>query len=133
MIAETSLLGMGFDLLGGCYLAYDLLGAKGGPLRTIARVAGYVALFFAGYLLVLGLRYALVAASGMGLLLALEYRSAGDKPLDHARSRARVLSFGFLRGLVLGLAGMTVAGALFGVVFGVLAGIGLAISYWFGF
>lgn len=68
LVAESSLLGMGFDVLGGCYLAYDLLGGKRGPLRTIARGTGYVALFFIGYLLVLGLRYALVAATGMGIL-----------------------------------------------------------------
>jgi hypothetical protein len=37
---------MGLDVLGGCYLAYDLLGGKGGPLRVMARAAGYVALFF---------------------------------------------------------------------------------------
>ena len=65
-VAEISLLGMGLDLLGGCYLAYDLLGGRHGPLRTIARAAGYIALFFAGYVLLIGLGYALVAASGMG-------------------------------------------------------------------
>jgi len=70
---------MGFDVLGGCYLAYDLLGGKQGPLRTIARATGYVALFFSAYVIVLGLRYALVSASGMGILLAVEYRLAGTK------------------------------------------------------
>ena len=39
-VAEISLLGMGLDLLGGCYLAYDLLGGRRGPLRVIARAAG---------------------------------------------------------------------------------------------
>jgi hypothetical protein len=37
------------------YLAYDLLGGKRGPLRTIARATGYVVLFFIGYVLRLGL------------------------------------------------------------------------------
>jgi hypothetical protein len=45
LVAEVTLVGMGFDVLGGCYLAYDLLGGKRGPLRTIARTAGYVACF----------------------------------------------------------------------------------------
>ena len=75
-IAELSLAGMGLEALGGCYLAYDLLGGKRGPLRTIARATGYVALFFIGYVLVVGLRYAIVAASGMGILLGIEFRIA---------------------------------------------------------
>jgi hypothetical protein len=107
-VAQLSLVGMGLDILGGCYLAYDLLGRKGGPLRTIARATGYAALFFFGYAIVLGLRYAIVAASGMGILLAIEYRLAG---MNSAWSRrVVVVFFGFLRGLVLGLAGMTIAG-----------------------
>ena len=103
--------------LGGCYLAYDLLGGKRGPLRPIARATGYVALFFIGYVLVLGLRYAIVAASGMGILLGIEFRIAGINP-SYGEQRRTVILFGFLRGLVLDLAGITVAGPLFGAVFG---------------
>jgi hypothetical protein len=66
LVAEVALVGMGFDVLGGCYLAYDLLGDKRGPLRTIARPAGYVALFFVGYYIVLGARYAFIASAGQG-------------------------------------------------------------------
>jgi hypothetical protein len=131
-VAELSLAGMGCDVLGGCYLAYDLLGGKHGPLRTIARATGYVALFFIGYLIVLGARYALVAASGMGILLAIEFRRASANP-EIARSRGSVLLFGFLRGIVLGLAGMTIAGLRFGAAFGVFSGVGLAASYAIGF
>ncbi|MGI8743834.1 MAG: hypothetical protein ACR2NN_14925 [Bryobacteraceae bacterium] len=132
-IAQVSLLGMGLDVLGGCYLAYDLLGGKRGPLRTIARATGYLALFFIGYLTVLGLRYAIVAASGMGILLAVEFRLAGTKPVQNTDRRGTVLLFGFLRGVVLGLAGMTVAGSTFGVWFGLLSGVGLSGFYAIGF
>jgi hypothetical protein len=45
LVAELSLAGMGLDVLGGCYLAYDLLGGKRGPLRTIAQATGYIAVF----------------------------------------------------------------------------------------
>lgn len=131
-VAELSLAGMGCDVLGGCYLAYDLLGGKRGPLRTIARATGYVALFFLGYIIVLGVRYAIVAASGMGILLAIEFRRAGANP-ELARSRGSVVLFGFLRGLVLGLAGMTIAGLWFAAVFGIFSGTGLALSYVIGF
>ena len=131
-VAELSLAGMGFDLLGGCYLAYDLLGGKRGPLRTLARATGYVALFFIGYLTVLGVRYALVAASGMGILLAIEYRRASASP-EIARSTPSIVLFGFLRGIVLGLAAMTIAQLGFAALFGVLSGVGLALSYIIGF
>src|ERR1700732_5479812 len=112
---------MGLDALGGCYLASDLLGGKQGPLRTIARATGYVALFFIGYVLVVGLRYAIVAASGMGILLGIEFPIARMN-LSHGERHGIVVLFGFLRGLVLGLAGISVAGALFGAVFGLLSG-----------
>jgi hypothetical protein len=133
LVAELTLLGMGLDVLGGCYLAYDLLGGKRGPLRTMARAIGYMALFFIGYAIVLGLRYAIVAATGMGILLAIEYRLAGINLGQNRESRGAVLLFGFLRGLVLGLAGMTAAGLVFGAVFGVLSGVALVISYALGF
>ena len=132
-VAEISLVGMGLDLLGGCYLAYDLLGGRRGPLRIIARAAGYIALFFVGYLLLIGLSYALVAASGMGTTLILEFAVAGSKPSRPEVLRARLITFGFLRGIVLGLAGMTVAGVAFGIFFGLISGIGLTVSYLVGF
>lgn len=132
VVARVSLFGMGFDLLGGVYLAYDLLGGKNGPLRTITRAVGYIALFFIGYLVVLGVRYAVVAATGMGILLAVEYRIASKTKSDTA-SRAGVMLFGFLRGIVLGLAAMTIAGPRFGLWFGVLSGAALVATYRIGF
>ena len=133
LVAELSLLGMGFDVLGGCYLAYDLLGGKRGPLRTIARATGYVALFFIGYGIVLGLRYGLVASTGMGVLLAIEFRRALADDSSNQVRRSSVFLFGFLRGVVLGLAGMTMTGPTFGVLFGLLSGIGLTTVYALGF
>ena len=69
LIAEITLVGMGLDLLGGFYLAYDLLGGSRGPLRAIARTIGYIALFFLGYIALLGLAYALIGSVGMGISL----------------------------------------------------------------
>jgi hypothetical protein len=131
LIAGITLAGMGLDVLGGCYLAYDLLGGKQGPLRIIARATNYVVLFFIGYIIVLGLRYALVAASGMGILLAIEFRLARSN--SHSPRKSLLLLFGFLRGLVLGLAGMTMASSAFGMVFGLLSGAGLVLTYLSGF
>jgi hypothetical protein len=132
LIAEITLVGMGLDLLGGFYLAYDLLGGSRGPLRAIARTIGYIALFFLGYIALLGLAYALIGSVGMGILLTAEYRLAADTENgSHLRSW-RVI-FGLLRGAVLGLASMAIAGALFGAVFGALTGIVLVISFLAGF
>jgi hypothetical protein len=133
LVAEVSLVGMGFDVLGGCYLAYDLLGGKRGPLRTIARAAGYVALFFIGYYIVLEARYALIASAGMGFLLALEYWLAGAEPAKNGRRRGAVFVFGALRGVVLGLASMPLTGMAFGAWFGVLSAAMLNASYALGF
>ena len=132
-VAQVSLLGMGFDVLGGCYLAYDLLGGQRGPLRTIARATGYVTLFFIGYFILLGLRYAIIAAAGMGIILAIEFRFACIRLEQNRPYQNTTLLFGFLRGLILGLAGMTIAGPSFGILFGLLSGIGLSTSYAMGF
>jgi hypothetical protein len=133
LVAEVTLAGMGFDILGGCYLAYELLGGRRGPLRTIARTAGYVALFFIGYYIVLGARYALIASAGMGVLLALEYWSAGDDPAKNRRPRSMVFVFGSLRGAVVGLASMPLAGPAFGAWFGLICAAMLNASYALGF
>lgn len=132
-VAELTLAGMGFDVLGGCYLAYDLLGGRRGPLRTFARVTGYAALFFIGYAILLGLRYGIVAATGMGILLAIEFRLADSNAAQDGERRSTVFLFGFLRGVVLGLAGMTIAGLMFGTLFGLLSGAGLTAVYSLGF
>ena len=55
MVASAALIGMGLNLFGGFYLAYDLFCGKRGPLRTLARTVGYVALFFFGYVVLIGL------------------------------------------------------------------------------
>ena len=134
LVAEVTLAGMGLDVLGGCYLAYDLLGGKHGPLRTIARSAGYVALFFVGYYIVLGASYALIASVGMGVLLTLEYWSAGSSdPAKNARRPSAVFIFGSLRGVVLGFASMPLAGPVFGVWFGLMCAATLNASYALGF
>ena len=62
----------------------------------------------------------------------LSFAIAGINP-SHGEQHRTVALFGFLRGLVLGLAGISVAGPLFSAVFGLLSGAGLTISYLLGF
>jgi hypothetical protein len=133
LIAEVALLGMALETIGGLYLAYDLLGGKQGPLRTVTRAGSFIALFLLGYTVVLGIRYALVAGIGMGALLAAEYRRIDKKPGADKARQPTVLIFGILRGLVLGFAAATVAGLVFGALFGILSAAGLTITYALGF
>jgi len=52
-IAAIALSGTALNLLGGLYLAYDLFGAKHGPLRTLTRAVTYGVVFFLGYVVFL--------------------------------------------------------------------------------
>ena len=61
-------------------------------------------------------------------LLAIEFHRASADP-EPLQKEARHLPFGFLRGLVLGLAGMTIAGIRFEFVFGIVSGMDLYTSY----
>jgi len=131
LVAQFCLVGMGFDVLGGCYLSYDFLGGKHGPLRTLTRMINYVAVFLVGYTAVLGLKYGVVASLGMGALLALEIRFAESK--TEKPNRRIVYLLGFLRGLVLGLASIAIAGPEFGALFGIFSGLGLMFFYSMGF
>jgi hypothetical protein len=61
VIALFALIGMGLDLLGGLFLAYDLFGRRGGPLRTLLRAILYCFIFTAVCSIALDWRFAVVA------------------------------------------------------------------------
>src|SRR5437763_6146764 len=48
IIAGISVAGTICDVMGGLYLAYDLLGGYNGPLRTVTRVVTYTLIFCLG-------------------------------------------------------------------------------------
>jgi hypothetical protein len=90
-LAAINLAGILLDLMGGLYLAYDLLGGRKGPLRVITRIAIYSLVFGLGYGLPLGVRYGVVAGSGFGIALGLEFWRAGAslkgrRPVPFSRS-----------------------------------------------
>lgn len=82
-VAAVSLTGISLDVLGGLYLAYDLLGGQHGPLRLLTRMVTYSIVFGLGYGLDLGLFFAATA----GYYAGQPARAAAGR----VRSRSRIL------------------------------------------
>lgn len=133
-LAWVNLTGSACTVLGGLYLAYDLMGGQHGPLRTLTRVVTYSLLFVAGYSIFLGLAYGLIAGIGLGLALAIEFWRIGRL---HAKGQRQYplepYIFGFVRGLVQGVAATFTFDFRFGVIFGMLSAVGLVLVYRLGF
>src|SRR5271169_5410645 len=71
-LAAVSLAGIFLDVLGGLYLAYDLLGGQHGPLRLLTRMVTYSIVFGIGYGLGLGLIFGIAAGAATGVTVAIE-------------------------------------------------------------
>jgi hypothetical protein len=129
-LAVINIVGSAFDVLGGLYLAYDLLGGEHGPLRTLTRGVTYGVLFGAGYGVALGPVFGLTSGAAHGLTLAWEFsRAAQQKPkpgfwYDTAMSAIR--GFGYALGA------SYLYGPAFGITFGALSTVGQVIAYQFG-
>src|SRR6266480_1912423 len=81
-VAAVSLTGISLDVLGGLYLAYDLLGGRHGPLRLLTRMVTYSIVFGVGYGLGLGLLFGAAAGVSTGLTIALELHRTASRG-DH--------------------------------------------------
>src|SRR5436190_9174557 len=81
-VAAVSLTGIGLDVLGGLYLAYDLLGGQHGPLRLLTRMVTYSIVFGIGYGIGLGLFFGIVSGVATGITVAIELHRTGGKG-DH--------------------------------------------------
>ncbi|MGI8562629.1 MAG: hypothetical protein ACR2MZ_03580 [Candidatus Dormibacter sp.] len=121
LLAWLGVLGVAFDLMGGLYLAYDLLGGPRGPLRTIMRAATYAVVFGAFYTAGLFAPFGPIAGVGLGILLGVEF--------GLRRGETVSLLFAVARGAVFGVAGWALNGARFGLLLGVITAVGLLIVY----
>ena len=121
LVVPISLFGMRLDLLGGIDLAYDLLGGKNGPLRTITRAVVASRFSSSAILSFSGPVMRRSRPSGWGFCSRSNTGSRAKEDRITV-SRAGIMLFWFLRGVVFGLAAITVAGPKFGLWFEVLSG-----------
>jgi len=122
VLAWISIVAIVFDLLGGLYLAYDLLGGEHGPLRTLTRAVTYGIYFGFVYGCCFGPAFGLVSGVGLGTLLGLEFGGLTAHHETGLQGIPRsVLLYGVLRGAVLGAAA--------GIAFGSLSALGITVTY----
>ena len=126
-VATISLGGSFLDMLGGLYLAYDLLGGQHGPLRLLTRAVTYSIVFGVGYGLGLGLLFGVAAGVATGLTLAIEFNRAA-RGLDHYSFWWEAL-FSAVRGAAFAIGLYPTVGVRFATAFGILSTIGQVIAY----
>ena len=79
VVAAISVTGICLDVLGGLYLAYDLLGGQHGPLRLLTRMVTYSIVFGVGYGIGLGFFFGVASGAATGITVAIELnRTARD-------------------------------------------------------
>jgi hypothetical protein len=125
-VAAISVSGICLDVLGGLYLAYDLLGGQHGPLRLLTRLVTYSVVFGIGYGLGLGLIFGIAAGLATGITVAIELHrtsKGGHYPLGREAICSAIRGLGFAIGLY------HQAGIPFALAFATLITAGQIIAY----
>lgn len=65
------------DVMGGLYLAYDLLGGENGPLARLTKVVNYSVLLVLLFVATMGFKFALIVGIAFGTALGLHFDRAG--------------------------------------------------------
>lgn len=102
--AIITVIGMTCDVMGGLYLAYDLLGGENGPLCLLTKIVNYSALMILILLFPMGLKFALIAGFGLGAALGLHLDRAGKNLPD---TNKFLFALALIRAAALGLAILT--------------------------
>ena len=100
MVAAVSLAGIFLDVLGGLYLAYDLLGGQHGPLRLLTRIVTYSMVFGIGYGIGLGLFFGVACGLATGITVSIELQRTARRG-DHYPLGWEAV-FSAIRGLAFG-------------------------------
>lgn len=126
LVPILSLTGVILDALGGLYLAYDLLGGKHGPLRTVTKSVSYGVMFAIVYGLPLGIWFGLAGLLVSGPALSLEI---GQRNALEVHPFFQALAFGLLRAASFGAAGWLSKDLWFGINFGIFCAVGFVAAY----
>jgi hypothetical protein len=126
LIPILSLAGVILDALGGLYLAYDLLGGKNGPLRTVTKSVSYGLMFGSAYAVPLGLWFGLAGLLVSGPALSIEI---GRRNVREVHPLFEAVAFGLLRAISFGAAGWLSKDLWFGVNFGIFCAVGFVAAY----
>jgi hypothetical protein len=127
IIAAVSITGISLDVLGGLYLAYDLLGGQHGPLRLLTRIVTYSIVFGIGYGLGLGLFFGVVSGAATGVTIAIELHRMGSRN-DHYSLPWEAL-FSAIRGAGFGAGLYRMLGFRYAVTFAAFITVGQVIAY----
>src|SRR5882724_11276864 len=126
-VAAVSLTGICLDVLGGLYLAYDLLGGRHGPLRLLTRMVTYSIVFGIGYAITLGFFFGIAAGVATGVTVAIELQRAA-RSHDHYPLGWEAV-FSAIRGIGFGAGLYTMVGLEFATAFAILITMGQVTAY----
>ena len=127
IIAAVSISGISLDVLGGLYLAYDLLGGQHGPLRLLTRIVTYSIVFGIGYGLGLGLFFGVVSGAATGITIAIELHRMGSRN-DHYSLPWETL-FSAIRGVAFGAGLYRTLGFRYAATFAAFITVGQVFAY----
>ncbi len=126
-VAAISLTGIFLNVLGGLYLAYDLLGGQHGPLRLLTRMVTYSFLFGLGYGLGLGFVFGATAGIASGITVSFELQRTASRQ-DHYPLALEAV-FSAIRGAAFGAGLYWMVGLRFAATFAALVTLGQVAAY----
>jgi hypothetical protein len=101
LAAVITVIGMTCDVLGGLYLAYDLLGGENGPLARLTKIVNYSVLMILLFLFPMGLKFSLIVGAAFGTALGLHFDRIGKNIPD---TNKFLLGVAALRAIATGIA-----------------------------
>ncbi len=115
--AVITIIGMTCDVMGGLYLAYDLLGGENGPLARLTKIVNYSVLLVLLFLSTMGLKFALIVGIAFGTSLGLHFDRAGRSIPE---TQKFLLLTATMRGVAIAIAVWLKENHILGLVMGVL-------------
>ncbi len=115
--AVITIIGMTCDVMGGLYLAYDLLGGENGPLARLTKIVNYSVLLVLLFLTTMGFKFALIVGLSFGTALGLHFDRAGKGIPD---TNKFLLGTAILRGVAIAVAVWMKENHVLGLVMGIL-------------